>query len=109
MEASMIARIWHGYASVANADAYEKLLRQEIFAGIAARQIRGFRGIELLRREASDEVEFVTIMWFDAIEDVRAFAGADHEVAVVPEAARQLLSRFDGRSSHYDVRKPRDA
>jgi hypothetical protein len=105
----MIARIWHGYASAANADAYEKLLREEIIVGIAARPMTGYRGIELLRREASGEVEFVTIMWFDAIEDVRAFAGADHEVAVVPETARRLLSRFDARSSHYDVRKPRDA
>jgi hypothetical protein len=48
-------------------------------------------------------------MWFDAIEDVRAFAGADHEVAVVLEPARRLRSRFDARSTHYDVRKPRDA
>jgi hypothetical protein len=40
-------------------------------------------------------VEFVTIMWFDSMEAVRAFAGEDYEVAVVPAKARALLSRFD--------------
>jgi hypothetical protein len=49
-------------------------------------------------------VEFITIMWFDSIEAVRAFAGEDYEVAVVPPEARALLARFDGRSQHYEVR-----
>jgi hypothetical protein len=51
----------------------------------------------------ADEVEFVTVMWFDPIEAVRAFAGEDYEVAVVPPKARALLSRFDARSQHYEV------
>jgi heme-degrading monooxygenase HmoA len=99
----MISRIWHGWTARENADAYEKLLRTEIFVGIAKRGIRGYRGIDLLRRDIQDGVEFVTIMWFDSLQDVRAFAGEDYEVAVVPPKARQLLSRFDGRSAHYEV------
>jgi antibiotic biosynthesis monooxygenase (ABM) superfamily enzyme len=102
----MICRIWHGWTTPANADAYERLLREEVFAGIAARAIAGFRGIELLRRTAGNEIEFVTIMWFDAIEAVRAFAGTDYERAVVPPAARAILARFDERSAHYEVRVP---
>jgi hypothetical protein len=46
-------------------------------------------------------------MWFESIEAVREFAGADYEVAVVPPAARALLQRFDARSAHYQVRQPR--
>jgi len=99
----MISRLWHGWTTHENADAYEKLLQTEIFAGIAKRGIWGYRGIHLLRRDAQDGVEFVTLMWFDSVEDVRAFAGEDYEVAVVPPKARQLLSRFDGRSAHYEV------
>ena len=34
--------------------------------GIAGRSLRGYRGIHLLRRDAEEGVEFVTIMWFDA-------------------------------------------
>lgn len=103
----MICRIWHGWTKPGNADAYERLLRSEIFSGIARRAIQGYHGIELLRRPGPNEVEFVTLMWFDSIDAVRAFAGPDYEIAVVPPAARALLDRFDARSAHYDVRQPR--
>ncbi len=100
----MIGRIWHGWATFENADAYETLLKEEIFIGIQERQIAGFEGIQLFRREMEDEVEFVTIMWFDSLESVRIFAGEDYEVAVVPPKARALLSRYDARSQHYQVK-----
>jgi hypothetical protein len=100
----MISRVWHGWTAPDNADAYETLLKDEIFVGIAARQIAGYRGIHLLRRDLEDEVEFVTVMWFDSLQAVRTFAGEDYEVAVVPPAARALLSRFDARSGHYEVK-----
>jgi hypothetical protein len=100
----MISRIWHGWTTPANADAYETLLKSEIFVGIRGRQIAGFQGIQLLRRDLGDEVEFVTIMIFDGLQAVRTFAGQDYEVAVVPPKARALLKRFDERSQHYDVR-----
>jgi len=100
----MIGRIWHGYTTAANADAYEGLLRSEILVGIQDRRIPGFRGVRLLRREVGSEVEFVTIMWFDSLDAVRTFAGDDYEAAVVPPKARALLSRFDERSQHYEVR-----
>lgn len=100
----MIARVWHGWTTPSNANAYESLLRGEIFVGIQERRIAGYRGIQLLRRNLGDEVEFVTVMWFDSLEAIRAFAGEDYEVAVVPPKARALLSRFDARSQHYEVR-----
>jgi heme-degrading monooxygenase HmoA len=105
----MICRVWHGWTTPANADAYERLLRSEIFLRIAQRGIPGYRGIELLRRQEPEAVEFVTLMWFDSIDAVRAFAGADYETAVVPPTARTLLQRFDARSIHYEVLQPRGA
>jgi hypothetical protein len=100
----VISRVWHGWTTHANADAYEQLLKSEIFVNIRERHIVGYRGIHLLRRSLDHEVEFVTIMWFDSIEAVRAFAGEDYEAAVVPAKARKLLSRFDARSQHYEVK-----
>jgi len=100
----MIGRIWHGWTTPSNADAYESLLKSEIFIGIHDRHIEGYRGIQLFRRTLGNEVGFVTVMWFDSIEAVRAFAGEDYEVAVVPPKARALLARFDARSQHYEVR-----
>jgi heme-degrading monooxygenase HmoA len=97
--------LWHGWTTPANAEAYERLLREEIFRGIARRAIPGYRGIELLRRADAGEVEFVTAMRFNSVDAVRAFAGEEYEVAVVPPAARALLSRFDARSAHYELRE----
>ncbi|NHJ33769.1 MAG: antibiotic biosynthesis monooxygenase [Asgard group archaeon] len=100
----MISRIWHGWTNLENAEAYETLLKREIFLGIKARKIDGFKGIQLFRRNIDDEVEFITIMWFESLEAVIAFAGEDYELAVVPPKARALLSRFDERSQHYEVK-----
>jgi len=99
----MISRVWHGWTNRDNADAYEELLRLEIFSSIAKRSIQGYQGIHLLRCESEDEVEFVTIMWFDTIDAVKTFAGEEYEIAVVPPEARKLLSRFDKKSTHYHV------
>ena len=104
----MISRIWRGWTTSRNADAYEALLKAEIFTGIIDRGITGFQGIDLLRREVEEGVEFVTIMWFDSLLAVQTFAGEDYEQAVVPPRARQLLIRFDERSAHYEVRERRD-
>ena len=56
-----------------------------------------------MKRDVAEEVEFVTILWFDSMEAVREFAGEDYEAAVVPEKARRLLTRFDERSQHYET------
>lgn len=101
----MIGRIWHGYTTPENAGNYENLLKEEIFIGIHDRHIEGFQEIQLFRRDFGNEVEFITIMWFDSIESVRAFAGEDYELAVVPPKARAVLKRFDERSQHYEIRK----
>jgi heme-degrading monooxygenase HmoA len=97
----VIARLWHGWARGANADRYEALLRAEILPGI--HRIEGFLGAYLLRRDADEEIEFVTVTLWQSLDAVRAFAGEDYEAAVVPPEARALLSRFDERSTHYET------
>ena len=105
----MISRIWHGWTAPDNANPFEALLKEEIFVATGNRQIPGYRGIDLLRRDVGGEVEFVTVMWFDSLDAVRAFAGEDYTVAVVPPTARRLLSRFDTCAQHYEVRAERQA
>ena len=99
----MICRLWRGWTSPDNADAYEAIVRGEVLPGIEARRIAGFRHIDLLRREVGGEVEFVTLMWFDSLDSIKAFVGEDHEVAHVPDAARAVLARFDQRVAHFEV------
>jgi heme-degrading monooxygenase HmoA len=98
----VIGRVWHGWTTPENADAYDALLRSEVLPGID--RIDGFRGAHMLRRDAGDEVEFMTLTVFDSLEAVRDFAGEDFEVAVVPPEARELLAHFDERSEHYEIR-----
>lgn len=94
-----IFRIWHGWTMPGNAAAYERLAQEE---AIAEKKIAGYRGIDLLRRRAGDEVEFVTIMRFDSLANVKAFVGEDYERSFVPPQARAVLKRFDDRSQHYE-------
>ena len=99
----MICRLWRGWTTPDNADAYERIVRGEVIPGIEARRIPGFRHIDLMRREDGGEVEFVTLMWFDNMDSIKAFVGDDHEVAHVPDAARAVLARFDARAAHFEV------
>ncbi len=103
-----IKRIWHGWTTSENAAAYEKLLNDEVFPGIEAKNIAGYRGIELLRRDLDGEVLFITIMSFDSIQNVIDFQGADYERCYVPDAAQKILTRWDERSAHYEVKETRN-
>lgn len=98
----MIARMWHGWTAPENADAYESLLRTEILPRI--RTAAGCQGIHLFRRGRGAEVEFVTLLLFDSLDAVKAWAGEHYETAVVPPEARKLLKRFRDRSRHYETR-----
>ncbi|MBA2770504.1 MAG: antibiotic biosynthesis monooxygenase [Sphingomonas sp.] len=100
----MICRLWRGWTTPENADAYERvLLEQVIPLRIEARRIAGFRHIDVMRLEAGDEVEFQTLMWFDTLAAVQVFAGEDYSVSHVPDEARAVLARFDERAAHYEV------
>ena len=54
----MITRIWHSWTTCENADAYEELLRSTVFPNIADREIRGYEGAHLRRRDSLGGVEF---------------------------------------------------
>ena len=103
-----VKRVWHGWTVPENANAYEKVLRDEVFPGIEAKHIPGYRSIELWRRDINDEVEFSTVMTFDSLQNVIDFQGEDYEQAYVPDAAQKVLKRWDKTSSHYETRESRD-
>jgi antibiotic biosynthesis monooxygenase (ABM) superfamily enzyme len=99
----MIARIWHGWTKRADAKAYEDMLREEILPGIARRNITGYHGAELFIREDGAEVEFSTLLRFESMDAVKAFAGEDQGKPVIYSKAEPLLTRMDGRSQHYRI------
>jgi len=95
----MIARLWHGWTKPENADRYELLTH----VLPSFEQLKGYKGAYLLREDRESETEFVTLTLFEDLHAVRRFAGEDYETAVVPAEARQLLTRFDDRSKHYEI------
>jgi hypothetical protein len=44
-------------------------------------------------------------MQFDSLKAVKQFAGEDYEKSYVPDMAKQVLSRHDHRSQHYEMRE----
>jgi heme-degrading monooxygenase HmoA len=99
----MICRLWRGWTTPDNADAYQRVVHHEVIPGIEARKISGFRHIDLMKRVVGDEVEFQTLMWFDSLDAIKAFVGEDYSVSHVPPQARAVLKRFDERAVHYEV------
>jgi heme-degrading monooxygenase HmoA len=97
----VIARVWRGYTKAEHADAYESMLKPELLPGLS--KVAGYRGSYLLRREAGEEVEFVTIILWESLDAFRAVAGPDFENAVIPEERRQYLARYDAKAAHYNI------
>ena len=98
----MIARIWHGYTRREHADAYEAMLRPELLPGIG--KVPGYRGGYVLRRQLENEVEFITIMLWDSLDAVKAVAGPDYAVSIIPVDRLKYLARHDTHAAHYEVR-----
>lgn len=100
---AMISRLWRGWTTAENADAYQRIVSTEVLPEIARREIPGYRGASLLRREVGEEVELATITQLESMDAVRAFAGDDYQAAYVPPRAREVLARFDETSAHYET------
>jgi antibiotic biosynthesis monooxygenase (ABM) superfamily enzyme len=97
----VIARVWRGATRAEHAEEYAAYVEETGLKG--AREVPGARGTLILRRVAGDKAEFQTIILFDSLDDVRAFAGDEIGAAVFyPEDERYLLER-DLDVHHYDV------
>ena len=99
----MIARLWKGWTTPENADAYERHLREDLLPRLRHR-IAGYRGGYVLRQDGSAEVEFAVLNLFDSLDAVRAFAGPDYTVATFEPEARRLLSKVEPTARHYEVK-----
>ena len=97
----MIARTWRGAVRREDAERYVEYLRA---TGIPEyRATAGNRGAWILRRDAGEVTEFVTLSFWDSLEAVEGFAGSDPERAVFyPEDDRYLVER-DLHVTHYEL------
>ena len=98
----MIARHWRGWTRTEHADAYEALLKSRVLPGL--KEIAGYLGGYVLRKDAADEVEFVVMNLFESLDAVKKFAGANYATPVFEPEARALLSRAEPIANHYEVK-----
>ena len=98
-----IKRIWHGWTTKENADKYQNILTKEVLPSIEAKNIPGYKQIEVLRIDLDDEVEFITIMTFESLSNVMDFMGEDYIKSYVPDVAQNVLNRWDQESMHYEL------
>jgi antibiotic biosynthesis monooxygenase (ABM) superfamily enzyme len=97
----VIARVWRGATRAGDAEAYARYIEESAMRG--ARELPGNRGTLVLRRIDGDNAEFVTVLLFDSLDDVTAFAGDEIERArFFPEDDRWLTER-DLEVRHYEV------
>jgi antibiotic biosynthesis monooxygenase (ABM) superfamily enzyme len=97
----MIARVWRGATRAEDAEEYAAYVEKSAMEG--ARALPGNRGTLVLRRVHGDKAEFETILLFDELESIHAFAGDDIDTAVFfPEDDRYLVER-ELTVRHFDV------
>jgi heme-degrading monooxygenase HmoA len=97
----MIARIWHGVSAAAKADEYLDYLNE---TGVPDyRGTEGNRGVYVLRRVEEEQAHFLTLSFWDSIEDVKRFAGPEPERAKYYPADEEFLLDFEPTVEHYGV------
>jgi heme-degrading monooxygenase HmoA len=97
----MIARIWRGWTTPDDADAYVAYVDQTGIRGYEATP--GNQGAWILRRAQTDRAEILTLSFWDSFDAIRTFAGDDAEQAVFyPEDDRYLIER-ELRVTHYEI------
>jgi heme-degrading monooxygenase HmoA len=104
-EGTMIARTWFGRTKAEDYDDYLAYLEE---SGVAAlKETSGNRGVMVLRRLDGDEAEFGVVSFWDSLDDVKAFAGEDVDVArYFPDDERYLLE-FTPKLKHFEVARER--
>jgi heme-degrading monooxygenase HmoA len=98
----MIARVWTAHAAKNNLRAYTTHFSDHVLPEL--KKCAGFVSAQLFtREETAGNCEIVVTTFWNSMQSIDAFAGADREAAVVAPQAAALLTSFDHRVRHYEV------
>ncbi|HUO98550.1 MAG TPA: antibiotic biosynthesis monooxygenase [Rhizomicrobium sp.] len=97
----MIVRIWTGVALEHNAEMYRRHFEETVAPRL--RETRGFLGYTVLERQERGRIEFMVITRWETMDAIRAFAGIMPDKAVVEEAVRPFLEKFEEYVTHYII------
>lgn len=94
-------REWRGRASGDNAEACPARFRSNVLPEL--REVRGFLGPHLSRRQHGDQFEFLALTRWESLGAIKAFAGDDIGRAVVEPGAVAAPVEYDPRVQHCDA------
>jgi heme-degrading monooxygenase HmoA len=97
----VIARFWSAQTTHAQAPTYADHLRNEVLPTVS--KVDGYTGAMLLEREVPGGIEILVITFWQSLNSIQGFAGADLEEAVVSKDIVALFSQFDQRVRHYEL------
>ena len=97
----MIIREWRGRARRSQADAYPRHFRERVISEL--RDVPGFMGAQLSRRDVDGGVEFLVLTQWQSMDAIRGFAGTEVDKAVVEPGAAAALVEFEECVRHYEI------
>lgn len=94
-------RSWSARATPEGATAYHRHFAEEVLPRLQG--IPGQRGAVLLRRRDGAQIQLVVLTFWESMDAIHAFAGADATTAVVAPEARAVLEDYDREVQILDV------
>ena len=97
----MIARIWHGKTPASKGEAYKEFTLKTAIPDYQS--IPGCLSLNFLYRIENNEAHFTLITYWDSIESIKKFAGADYEKAKYYPEDKNFLLEFEEEVVHHEV------
>lgn len=97
----MVARIWHGKTKADDYEAYTGFLRSVAIPDYE--ETEGFVKLTFLRRLEGQVAHFDLITFWQDLEAIKNFAGADYEIAKYYPEDEGFLLEFEEKVTHHDV------
>lgn len=93
--------MWHGRTSLADYETYTDFLKKVAIPDY--QKTVGFKGLSFLRQVKGDEGHFNLITYWENLEVIKNFAGADFEKAKYYPEDKGFLLEFEEKVQHFEV------
>lgn len=97
----MIARMWHGRVPTSKAEAYRAFLHLRAIPDYQS--VAGNLGVHILERPEGEVTHFITLTFWENMDVIRGFAGAQVEAAKYYPEDKDFLIEFEPTVVHYEV------
>lgn len=97
----MMVRMWHGRVPAEKAARYREFLNARAVPDY--RSVPGNINVHVLERAEGPVTHFITMTFWESLDAIRGFAGADVEVAKYYPEDREFLLEFEPKVVHYEV------